>query len=141
MFGPFASDGNRLKIHAAMNISAKLRSLNRAETRLAGLKQRLLDKAQQQKKLAAQLEELVKKTGLHPRDLVFALVDHYQVRLAGRRKGQGRRRKRTKITPQLRDAVKKMVAGGASMNRASREFKLSYAVVLKMMRGKYDKLK
>lgn len=124
-----------------MNISAKLRSLTRAEKRLAKLKQQLLDKARNQKKLAGQLEALVKSTGLTPRDLVFALVDHYQVRLAGRRKGQGGRRRRTKITPELRDAVKKMVTGGASMNRTSKEFDLSYAVVLKMVRGKYDKLK
>jgi len=63
------------------------------------------------------------------------------VRLAGRRKGQGGRRKRTKITAELRDAVKKRVAGGVSMNRASQEFGLSYAVVITMVRGHYAKLK
>jgi hypothetical protein len=87
------------------------------------------------------LEGIIRQIGMSPRDLVFALVDQYQVRLGGPRKGQGRRRKRTKITAALRDAVKQRVAGGYSMNRASKEFKLSYAVVMKMMRGKYDELK
>ncbi|HVU38546.1 MAG TPA: hypothetical protein VHC95_09435 [Opitutales bacterium] len=122
-----------------MNLQTKLRSLNRAEARLAGQKARLLNEARARARLAAQLEGLVRKIGLPPRDLVFALVDLYKVRLAGRRKGRGRRR-RTKITPELRDAVKRRVAGGASMNRTAQEFRLSYAVVMKMIRGAYDQL-
>jgi hypothetical protein len=124
-----------------MNLKIKLRSLDRARNRLARQKQRLLDFAMTEKTLAAKIEKLVKQIGLPPRDLVFALVDQYKVRLAGRRKGQGGRRKRTKITCVLCDAVKKRVNSGVSMNRVSREFGISYAVVIKMMRGHYDKLK
>jgi hypothetical protein len=124
-----------------MNLKSKLRSIERAGRRLARQKQRLLGYAQEEKALAAKIEKLVRQIGLPPRDLVFALVDRYKVRLAGRRKGQGGRRKRTKITAELRDAVKKRVAGGVSMNRASQEFGLSYAVVIKMVRGHYAKLK
>jgi DNA invertase Pin-like site-specific DNA recombinase len=84
----------------------------------------------------------VKQSGLEPRDLVFALVDKFGVRLAGRRKGSKRgRRRRTKITAELRDAVKKALKGGASMNATSKHFGISYAVVVKMNKGHYDKLK
>jgi len=124
-----------------MNLQTKLRTLDRARNRLARQKKRLLVFAREEKARAAKLERLVKQIGLPPRDLVFALVDKYNVRLAGRRKGQGGRRKRTKITAALRDAVKKRVQGGVSMNRVSREFGISYAVVIKIMRGHYDALK
>jgi hypothetical protein len=124
-----------------MNLQTKLRSLNQTGHRLKKLKRRLLVEVGKEKALAAKLEKLVKEIGLPPRDLVFTLVDKYKVRLAGRRKGQRRRRKRTKITPELCAAVKKRVKSGVSMNRASQEFGLSYAVVIKMMRGHYDKRK
>jgi hypothetical protein len=124
-----------------MNIKTKLRTLETAGRRLTKLKRRLLVEVHKEKALATKLEKLVSEIGLPPRDLVFTLVDKYKVRLAGRRKGQGRRRKRTKITAELRDAVKKRVQGGVSMNRASQEFGLSYAVVIKMVRGQYNKLK
>ena len=51
------------------------------------------------------------------------------------------RRKRTKITAQLRDSVLKAIKGGMSKNAASRKFTLSYAVVGKMVKGIYSKLK
>ena len=124
-----------------MNISAQLRLLERTGTRIAKLKKRLLEEARLRKSSEARLECLVRASGLPPRDLVFALVDQYKIRLAGRRKNQGRRRRRTTITAELRDAVKNKVNGGMSMNRAAKEFSLSYAVVIKMMRGHYDRLK
>ncbi len=124
-----------------MNISAQLRQLERTGTRIAVLKKRLLDEARIRKTVASRLECLVRASGLEPRDLVFALVDHYKIRLAGRRKNQNRRRRRTTITAELRDAVKNKVNGGVSMNRTAKEFGISYAVVIKMMRGHYDRLK
>jgi len=123
-----------------MNIAAQLRLLEKTSTRIAKLKKRLLDEARARKTLESRLECLVRASGLPPRDLVFALVDHYKIRLAGRRKNRGRRR-RTTITAELRDAVKNKVNGGVSMNRTAKEFAISYAVVIKMMRGHYDKLK
>ena len=124
-----------------MSIKAELRTLERQKTRLAKMEKDLHSRARAQKQFTAKLDSMVRACGMEPRDLVFALVDHYNVRLAGRRKGQRARRKRTKITPALRDAVKKTVAGGRSMNRTSKEFGISYAVVLKMIRGGYEKLK
>ncbi len=51
------------------------------------------------------------------------------------------RRKRTKITAKLRDTVLKALQGGMSKNAASKKFSLSYAVVGKMAKGVYKKLK
>jgi hypothetical protein len=124
-----------------MNIAAQLRLLDKTSIRIAQFKKRLLREARTRKTMEARLECLVRASGLPPRDLVFALADHYRVRLAGRRKNQGRRRRRTTITAELRDAVKNKVNGGVSMNRTAKEFGISYAVVIKMMRGHYDKLK
>ncbi len=51
------------------------------------------------------------------------------------------RRKRTKITAKLRDSVLKAIKGGLSKNGAAKKFQLSYAVVGKMEKGVYSKLK
>jgi hypothetical protein len=125
-----------------MRIQDQLKSLERKKARLLELEKTLVERAKAQKDIEARLESIVKQSGLAVRDLVFALVDKFKVRLAGRRKGSGRkRRKRTKITAELRDAVKKTVKGGTSMNAASKEYALSYAVVIKMIKGHYDRLK
>jgi hypothetical protein len=125
-----------------MRLQDQLKSLEREKARLHRLEKTLVEKAKAQKDIEGRLESLVKASGLAVRDLVFALVDKFNVRLAGRRKGSSRkRRKRTKITTELRDAVKKTVKGGTSMNAASKEYGLSYAVVIKMVKGHYDRLK
>jgi hypothetical protein len=125
-----------------MSIQDQLKTLEKEKARLVEREKNLVEQAKTQKDIEAKLESFVKQSGLSPRDLVFALVDKYQVRLAGQRKGAARkRRKRTRITPELRDAVKKAVKDGASMNATAREFGISYAVVVKMVRGHYEKLK
>jgi hypothetical protein len=124
-----------------MSIQAKLRSVAKQKNRLAKVEQALRDEAKAQKLLAGQVKTFVNTSGLAARDLVFAIVDLFGVRLAGRRKGSTRRRKRTKITAELRDAVRKRVKSGASMNKTAKEFDLSYAVVAKMIKGHYEKLK
>ena len=125
-----------------MSIQDQLKTLEKEKARLVEREKSLVEQAKTQKEMDARLESFVKQSGLSPRDLVFALVDKFHVRLAGRRKGSGRkRRKRTKITVELRDAVKKTVKGGRSMNATAKEFSVSYAVVAKMVKGHYDKLK
>jgi hypothetical protein len=125
-----------------MSIQDQLKLLEKEKARLVELEKTLVERARTQKEIEAKLEAFVKHCGMSARDLVFALVDKFRVRLAGRRKGAGRtRRKRTKITAELRDAVKKAVKGGASMNATAKEFDISYAVVVKMVKGHYEKLK
>ena len=124
-----------------MNIQKQLRSLERQKARLTRQEQALRAQEKARKAVDATLEDFVKTSGLSPRDLVFALVEKYSVRLAGRRTGQRGKRRRTKITAALRDAVRKAVKAGQSMNAAAKDFKLSYAVVIKMVKGGYGKLK
>src|ERR1700679_1652672 len=119
-----------------MRLQDQLKSLEREKARLHKLEKTLLERAKLAKDIEARLELIVKQSGLAVRDLVFALVDKFKVRLAGRRKGsERRRRKPPKITAELRDAVKKTVKGGTSMNAASKEYGISYAVVVKMVKG------
>jgi len=125
-----------------MSIQDQLKTLEKEKARLVEREKSLVEQAKVHKEIDAKLESFVKHSGLTPRDLVFALVDKFHVRLAGRRKGSSRkRRRRTKITAELRDAVKKTVKGGRSMNATAKEFSISYAVVAKMAKGHYDKLK
>ena len=124
-----------------MNIQKELRALEKQKARIARKEKALHDQAKAHKAVDAMLENIVKSCGLSPRDLVFALADKYSVRLAGRRKGSTGKRKRTKITAALRDAIKKTVKGGQSMFATAKQFDISYAVVIKMVRGGYDKLK
>ncbi len=125
-----------------MSIQDQLKTLEKEKARLVEREKNLVEQAKTQKETDSKLESFVKQSGLTPRDLVFALVDKFHVRLAGRRKGSARkRRKRTKITVELRDAVKKTVKGGRSMNATAKEYGISYAVVVKMVKGHYDRLK
>jgi hypothetical protein len=123
-----------------MNFQARLRSLERAKARLRDQEAALRKQAEAAQKLGARLEVLVRESGMAPRDLVFALVEQFEVRLAGRRKGVTRRR-RTRITVELRDTLKKAVAGGASKLATAKKFRVSYAVVTKAVEGCYDALK
>ena len=124
-----------------MNIQQQLKSLGRKKAKLEKIAKNLLAQARAQKSLEAKLEGMVKEVGIPARDLVFALVEKFGVRLAGRRKGSRGRRKRTKITAELRDAVKKSLKSGMSMNAASKKFGISYMVVMKVKSGHYNKVK
>jgi transposase len=119
----------------------RIRDIEKEEERLAQRKKSLLDEEKRLKEERTKLEQLYKQSGYKtPKALVEALASHYNVRVGGRTKSGAPRRKRTKITPQLRDAVKKAVKGGMSMNQAAKEFQISYAVVSKMVKGGYDKI-
>ena len=74
-----------------------------------------------------------------------------QIETFGRRRGPGRppkaksttptgRRKRTKITAEVRDKVKAILAKGNSMNAVSKQLAISYIVIKKISDGVYDKV-
>ena len=69
--------------------------------------------------------------------LTKALVDIYGVGGSG---ATGTRRTRTKVTAELRDAIKSEAAGGKAKNRISKERSISYIVVDKIIKGGYDQL-
>ena len=128
-----------------MNISQELKTIEKEEARLAKMKKSLLAKKKEEEAEAAKLDTLVKNSGYAtPKALVEALIEKYGIRLTAKRgpkPGATRKRTRTKVTKELRDAIKKDVKGGVSMNAASKTHNISYVVVSKIMKGAYDKLK
>jgi len=129
-----------------MNINQELKTIEKEEARLAKVKKSLLAKKQEEEALEAKLDAMVKESGFStPKALVEALIEKYGIRLSGKRGpkpgGAARKRTRTKVTKELRDAIKKDVKGGMSMNAASKAHNISYVVVSKIMKGAYDKMK
>lgn len=126
-----------------MNILQEIKSVEKQEAELAQKKKELLALKKEAEAQEAKLETLVKNSGFKsPRELVEALIEKYGLRLGGRTATEktGKRRKRTLVTKELRDLIKKDVQGGISMNAASKKHKVSYIVVAKIMKGGYDKL-
>lgn len=125
-----------------MNIDSELKTIEKEEAKLAKRKNDLLSKKKEEEALQAKLENLVKTSGFSSaKDLVEALIEKYNLRVGKRGPAaKGKRRTRTKVTKQLRDAIKKEVKSGTSMNAASKKFEVSYVVVSKIMKGGYDKL-
>lgn len=126
-----------------MNIKTELKSIEKEEARLARKKEELLTKQKEEEALQARLESMVKTSEFDsPKSLVEALIDKYNIKLTKKSTGGAKkRRSRTKVTKELRDAIKKEVKSGTSMNAASKKFEVSYVVVSKIMKGAYDKLK
>lgn len=125
------------------NIKKQLKVIEKSEALLARKKKALMEQEKQQKAIDSKLESLVKQSGFKtPKELVEALVLKYGIRLSATRTASGKmRRRRTKITAQLRDEIRKQVKDGKSMNAVSKEKSISYAVVAKICNGAYDHLK
>jgi len=122
-----------------MDLDKQIRELENEEGRLAQKKQNLKDKQQLLKELDSKLEKFLKETKFeNPQELAEALIDQYGIRISERKSGT--RRKRTTITAELRDTVKSYVNSGMSMNAISKQMEISYAVVVKIMKGSYDHL-
>lgn len=124
------------------NLTDELKQLEKQEARIAKRKQALaarLQKAQVQDK---KLDELVKKSGFdNPRALVKALMAKYNIKVSATPGAKGKKvRTRTKITPELRDKIKKEVERNGSKNSVSKEMNISYAVISKVINGDYDHL-
>jgi len=139
-----------------MRIKEELKIIEREQARLAKRKQALAVKLEEAKKAEKKLDELVKKSGFkNPRDLILALMDKYgisRISVKGATKaaaaadkpakkaGKTTRRKRTKVTAELRDSIKQALAAGESKNAVSKQFNISYIVVGKVAKGAYDEL-
>ncbi len=124
-----------------VELTEELRLIEKEEARLARQKEKLQAKIKQNKEGEKKLEELFTRSGYStPRALVKALMVKYGVRLSGSA-AQGKKRRRTKVTPELRDAIKKELKAGTPKSTISREREISYAVVTKIDTGGYDRLK
>jgi hypothetical protein len=128
---------------AAYDIEEQLRQLEQQEATLAQRKAELEAEKQRRVELDKRLDEIVQNSGYrNARDLAQALISKYGLRLAKANAlpGEKQRRKRTRITAELRDSIKKMVADGTSMNAVSKQQNISYTVVAKIIKGHYDKV-
>lgn len=128
-----------------MEINEQLKALEAEKKALAAREKELKELAKEQKAAAQKLDQIVKNSDYEtPKELVEALIEHFAITFRGRRKGSTNkkngapRRRRTKVTPELRDEVKAEVAEGASMNQVAKSREISYSVISKICNGAYD---
>jgi len=122
-----------------MDLEEQLKALEKERARIEDKKKALQEQIKENAAAEQKLEKLFEESGFAtPRALIVALMRKYNVRVSGA-PTEGRR-KRTKVTAQLRDDVREAVNGGLSKNQASKKFEISYLVVNKIMAGSYDKL-
>lgn len=121
------------------DIQEELKLIEKERARLIEKEKELQEKLEAQAEAEKQLQALFEHSGYPtPRALIIALMKKYGVRVNGA-PSEGRR-KRTTVTAQIRDDVKKAVHGGTSKNQASKQFEISYLVINKIIDGKYDHL-
>jgi len=135
----------------------ELKELEKLASQIAKKKARLEAQLKAEAELAKWYDEVLKESGYkRPRDLIKAMMIHFGIKNATvtpAKRGPGRppkaapkskktkaRRKRTKITPDLRDEVKNAVEQGLSKNAASKQFSISYIVIKKIVDGEYDNI-
>ena len=121
------------------NLEDQLKELERERIRLEEKKMALQAQLEEQAAAEQKVQQLFESSGFPtPRALVIALMKKYNLRITSV-PTEGRR-KRTKVTAELRDDVRGVVNGGLSKNQASKKFEISYLVVNKIMAGGYDNL-
>jgi len=119
-------------------LDTNLRNIDREIARLQKERERIEAKQAEKEAQRAKLEELVKGSGYDsPAALVSALVSNFGL---DPKAAKGGKRKRTKVTAELRDSIRGEVNGGTSMNKTAKKYEISYAVVVKIMKGEYDAL-
>jgi len=120
-----------------MSVYSQLRDLQKEERKIALKKKRLEKKAARDEGLKQKVDAFASENGFrNGKALTKRLSDIYGVSGGD----GGGRRKRTKITGELRDAIKSEVGGGASKNSVSKNRGISYIVVDKITKGGYDHL-
>lgn len=121
------------------DLEDQLKELEKERIRLEEKRKAIQEKIEEQAESDKKLQDIFEGSGFPtPRALVVALMRKYSVRLS--ETGSEGRRKRTKVTAQLRDEVREAVNNGVSKNQASKQFEISYLVVNKIMAGSYDNL-
>ncbi|MDR0340286.1 MAG: hypothetical protein LBH53_01840 [Puniceicoccales bacterium] len=121
-----------------MSVDEEIRVIEKEARRLAKRKEALLRLHQEDSEKAQKLSSLYEGSGYSsPVDLVEALIRRFGLRVTGENSFQ-RKRKRTRVTGQLRDTVREDCRKGLSMNAASKKYNVSYAVISKILNGFYD---
>lgn len=123
-----------------MDLNKQIEELQKEQVRLAEKKKELEEKQKLRESLDVKLDQFFTENKFAtPKDLAEALIEKYGIKLSNRKPGSTRR-KRTTITADLRDEIKSCVNAGESMNSVSKRKELSYAVVVKIMKGAYNHL-
>ena len=120
-------------------IEDELKTLEKEQEQLAKRRAQLEQKLEEQAEARKRLDAVYENSGYaSPRALVKDLMSHFGIKLTTAM-AEGKRRKRTKITPELVASVKAAVEDeGLSKNQAAKRFEISYAVVTKIVSGAYD---
>lgn len=121
-----------------MDLEKQIKDLEQEEIKLAQKKIELKEKKKLFEDLDSKIEKFFSESITSPKELAEALIEKYGIKINARKPGT--RRKRTTITADLRDTVKSYVNSGQSMNAISKQMEISYAVVVKIMKGAYDHL-
>ena len=125
-----------------ISIEKKLKELENEEKKLAEKKRELMEQQKQIEAKQKKLEELFEKSEYStPKELVEDLIAKYSIRIGalGATDAQPKRT-RTRITAELRDAVKADIDAGNTKVAVSKKHGISYVVVGKIAKGDYDKL-
>lgn len=125
-----------------IDIEKKLKELENEERKLADKKQKLIEEQKLIEARQAKLQDLYNNSGYNtPRELVEDLIQKFGLRLGTSSSSDSQpRRTRTRITAQLRDAVKADIEAGNTKVSVSKKHGISYVVVGKIAKGEYDKL-
>ena len=128
------------------SILQKLKELELEEKRLAEKKQQLIKEQKLIEEKQKKLDSIFKNSGYsNPKDLVEDLIEKFGLRVTkstagGSSSADKKKRTRTRITAELRDAVKTDLTSGITKVAASKTHGISYVVVGKIAKGDYDHL-
>lgn len=129
-----------------MSLLDEIKRVEKEEAKLAKRKKALEARLKEEEEKNQKLDTIVEDSGYAtPKALVKALVDRFSLRaprgsgISTTAGGNGRR-KRTRVTAELRDEIKAEIKGGSSMNQVSKARGISYAVIAKIAKGGYDKI-
>lgn len=149
-----------------MSKQNELKELEKLVTRISKKKAKLEAQVKAEKETSKWYDQVLKESGFkRPKDFVKALMEHFGMRTvslakakrqpgrpaktaaktAAKPKGKAKagsagRRKRTKITPDLRDKVKASLGKGVSRNATAKSAGISYPIVKKIEDGAYDSI-
>jgi hypothetical protein len=121
-----------------MSVHSELREIEKEQARLEARRKRLETKAAEDAGLKAKVDVFAAENGYTDgKALAKKLADMFGVVDSGVATPSGRR-KRTKITAELRDAIKAEVSSGKAKNAVSKDRQISYIVIDKIIKGAYD---
>jgi len=125
-----------------IDIEKRLKELENEEKKLAEKKRQLIEEQKHLEEKQKKLDELFENSGYAtPKELVEDLIAKYSIRIGNLGPVDAQpKRTRTRITAQLRDAVKADIDAGNTKVAVSKKHGISYVVVGKIAKGDYDKL-